>query len=853
MAAVAAVLLIIVVVLLIIVIPIIGLKAEKIAAPAQNGISAATGTLDNETGEVKVAASENRELYINTKTCDIFVVDTATGTKWNATYQKAGTTLEKALLSVSFLGEDNSLTEWDSYKYCVALGTYTINTIENGLQIIMDINEGESFRLYEHMPQKMSSDRYNNFFIAGLDRLVEEGTLESATAEKYKNTMELIYAKSSTEDCYTVNYVGTPPNSAVKQLIEISKITGYTAEMLLEDCEAFNIVNAITEVAQFEIILEAVLDGDDFVVTIPTYAITRGNEYFVVQNIKVLPNFSLTTINEAEEGYLFVPDGSGALIKMFDYDPNISDYKQDVYDNTYFKDYYFAPEFSETITMPVFGMLRGALNDTSSGFLGIIETGAESSYVTAKTGALTTDTGGNPYNKVFASVDLVQTNSLKVFGPYSSQSATFLVKTDYNEIDYTIRYKLYTAGVGYYELAWGYRDYLMEEAGITELAYEEEQKLYLNVIGTVSFTEHFLGIPYFTENSMTDYNELTQILQSLDDVNKVVEYSGALNNGLYNSISSHAKLVGSNGSSDEFKALMSYADSTGTDIFFGINLAKIYQNGNGFYSFTGAVHNYYNEAITLYSYDYSDGRFRGTSNIYTLLSPRYLTSVIDSFIKDSDEIKNIAVQDLADIYYADCNTSNMVSGIQANTIVKNGLAKLGETKSLSLTNPRADKITYGEYATDISRKSSDYNSFYVTIPFRQLVMNGLVEYTTENINMSSESSDYYLLQILELGSIPKYTITYESSDLFINSTYSYLYSTEFAVWQDSIRDMYETAAMLRGQLGSTEIISHKMLNSNVFITEYEHGSVIVNYNRYEVETEYGILPALGYMIIDGNN
>ena len=187
-------------------------------------------------------------------------------------------------------------------------------------------------------------------------------------------------------------------------------------------------------------------------------------------------------------------------------------------------------------------------------------------------------------------------------------------------------------------------------------------------------------------------------------------------------------------------------------------------------------------------------------------------------------------------------------------MLEENLSKLRKERNLSLTNPHIDKIGYGTIATDISRESSDYTTFEATIPFKQLVMNGFIDYTTENVNLSSRNSAYFILQAAELGSIPKFILTYKNVDKLKETDFSYLYSSEFALWQDEIRAVYEECASIREQIGTSEIAGHRILDEGVFETTYANGCVVsVNYNLYDVTLSDGTeLAAEGYMIRKGD-
>lgn len=828
-------------------IPRMKIKKESSAFLLDQVTRTVTETIKKHSGEVLVAQSDTKQLFVDTDTCDLRIKDITSGISYHAIYPKKSSGAEKSLVSVTFLGEDNVLSEWDSYQYCISQDAYEVSGIENGVKITLHMSEEESLRLYEYMPQKMSIERYEQYFVQGLKDLAQNQTMDAALAEKYLTTLSLIYVKSEADQCYAVNYIGTPPTSAVKQLIEITKAVGYTNDMLLADCQDFGLTPASSEKAKFTIVIDAYLDQDDLIVSVPALELINENEYFQISNIKVLPNFMTATAAETEEGYLFVPDGSGALIQMYQYDTSITDYKRPIYDNNYYSDYFFAPAYKETLHMPVYGMFYGSLSEPKQGFLAIIESGAETSYIHAKTGAMSTEDGGSPYNKVYASMDLMQKNSVKVFGPYSDSAATYLVKTNPFCTDYRVRFRLFSNDGGYFQMAKSYQQYLKQTLGITKTCYLDHPELYLNMIGTVSITKHLLGIPYQTYHSMTTYNELSDLLDQMKDYDLTIEYDGALNGGMNNEVANQASLVSANGTHSEYDALVKKASELDVNLFLGVNFLRIYSDKNGYQAKSKGTYNYYSEPALCYRYFLATGNFNQLSYPYSILQPLCLSSVVDSFLADSKHFNQIAVRDLACDYLADYHEDAMISPYEASEIVNRNLTKLSKEKNLSLTDPRMNEIGYGSYAVGIDRKSSNYASFYETIPFRQLVMNGLITYTTSDVNMNSNDLSYYLLQTMELGSIPKFTLTAKSADDLRDTYYSYLYSTEFDEYQDKMKTLYDAVLDVCSRIGSFEISNHEILSQGVYRTTYASGDqVIVNYNDYEVTLEECVIPAKSY-------
>ncbi len=834
-------------------IPILLVKASPLPEIEYQGLSAAGKEIAHDAGEVLAAESGSRRLYINSADMILKVEDKNTGRVWSSAVPESERASDLALLTVSYLGKDNNLYEWDTYTYCTQLGSYTIRQIDHGIRITMDVNEGESERFYEYYPQKMSLDRFENFFLGGMQSLVDSGKIDKATGDKYRMTLKLLYKKSITEDCYAVSYNGTPPRSAVKQLIKLAELLGYTRQMLIADSEEMGLSVSFAEPAQFTIVVEAVLDNDDFILRVPTQEMVSSNSYYTIQNIKVMPNFGAVSATDYADGYILVPDGAGALFKFNTANSAVSDYIRPVYNNDFLSDYYFAPKYEEELMMPVFGMTYGEYQNSTHGFLGIIEKGAETSYINVKLASTSKDSP-SAINKAFASFDVTQYSKVKVYGPYSDNQASYLADSGFLDVDYTIRYQLFPDRVTYFDMAVAYRNYLMREWGIKEASYPDKLKLYLDFLGTISLTKRFLGIPYDAYYSMTTYEELAEIINDLGDKNLAVQYSGFFNGGFENKLNTKADLAAANGTKKELLKLEELVKEKNMDLFFEASLAKVYDKGNGFSARYHAIYDYSNSPAALYRYLPSLGVLNGyigfDTNYFYLLSPRYMNGVVEKFLAASKDYDKLSIADLAHYNFADYRFRKTISVYQAGQIVDENLKKLAESKELSLYNPMMKNVQYGSYAEDISRESSNYATIYTTIPFRQLVLNGLIQETTKNVNMSSYNYTYYVLQSVELGIYPKFTLSAKSDDILQDTPYAYYYATEYEKQKDSIHQVYTECKDVWDKIGRMEITNHTILQENVFCTEYASGvSVITNYNLHSVVVDGKEIPSLGYLMI----
>lgn len=826
------------------------LQLKKSAPPPKETAQAqeVIGVFEIGSGEVLAAESDTRKLWLNTDTLDFRVEDKATGKSFSA-LKPEGSEEDKSLMHITFVGEDGTFLEWNAYDYCVSHQTYTLERIGNGFRINLNMKETDSYRINEYMPQKITAERYEDRFLQGLESLTAIGTLTGEEADRYRVALELVYAYNEAENCYYNRLSVSPPISTVRQLVQLTKILDYTTEELMDDNEVFGISVDIEEPGSFVIPLEVVLAGEDLVVSIATRDIVNENPYYTLTDIELLSCFGAASPGEVEEGFIFVPDGCGALLALNHFNPSYGSYSRAIYDNTYYNDYYYLASYPETLHMPVFGMYYNGGTKGSGGFLGIIEEGADLAYVTATQASPEEGGGGSAYNRVYIGFNVTKYAQVSILGPYDSSNGLFLKTTGEMDTDYRVRYKLFTDDVTYYDMVMAYRDYLMERYALTP-HYEEQARLYLEATGALSITERILGIPYNKTISMTDYVQLKEIMEDLKDYPLTVSYLGAFEGGLDHKLMNGAGLVSANGKAKELQSLMEAAEVNGQELFLQVDFTNVYEDGNGFSAKSHGSYNFDDSPIEIYGYSLDTGRFLQGTVSHRVLSPSYLGSVVDGFLKEAGNYENLYVEDLANGYYADYNKRNLVTPQEAQEIVDDNLGKLAGEKKLALNNPEIDKICYGTYAVNISRESSGHGSIAIEIPFRQLVMNGLINYTTLNVNESGVKDDYFLLQALELGSSLKFTVTAQSLDRLKNTRHGDYFSRQYGLISEDIKSLYEKYEAAFAQIQCMEIINHRALMEGVFETTYANGvRVMTNYNIYPVTCEEGELAPLEYLIL----
>lgn len=797
-------------------------------------------------GKVTVAQEGGRTLQLDTKELIFTLTDDLTGKTWVSAVPGSKEDKDKALLQITFLGNDNVVTQWNTYENCVAFGTYKLFEIENGVRIELDVNEGESSEFFEYLPQRIPTARYEEFLIPTLQARLDDGTIEESDFKKYERALRMVYKKNNAENCYVLTTSGTPSISASNQLIAMTKIVGYDRDMLIEDCALYGTVPDFHEPAQFDIALEAFLENGDLVVRLPGDEMKTGNDFYQLYRLAVLPSLGAENYDKERDGYFLIPDGAGALMRFNTYAATVPEYVRPFLNNDYYSDYYYMPDYSQELLTPVFGILNGG-ETPEKGLMAIIEGGVE----TANLHCALASPSGSGTNRLYASFDVMDYSRVKIYGAYSDNGATYLSSSGHIDANYCLRYRPYGAGVTYFDLAMDYRDYLAKASG-KEIAKPEGPRTYLEFVGGVTLADRILGVPYDKTASMTTYEDLMLILRDLPNGSVAVQYDGAYNGGILSGLNDGARPVKANGKEADMLSVDPLcANQKSFPIFWQVNLSRVYNNGRSYVPYFHALRDFSNQAAEIYSYSPATTMLNGRWDpirSYTQVSPKYLPYLAEKLNKEAAPVTSFAIGDLAHDFFLDYRYQAIINPVQARALVKDALSKL--SGPLSFHDPAADLAPLGQWAVDVSRDSSEYASFYATIPFKQLALSGLTQIAGEDVNLSSRSLNDALLTAAELGTSVKYTVTAQNPYAFKSSHFEYLYAVNWADWQAEINDAIAQTTALREQIGGKAILNHRMLAPQVFETVYEGGvRVTVNYGGDAYETEAGTaVSGHGYVI-----
>ncbi len=814
---------------------------EKTAFKEGEKISTSANT------DIDIVENADYILGINPKTTNFYIKSKKTDNIWNSTIQ---TTSEVMTNEEKLYSKSNIILEYEqiallkqsfsylsSYQDCVVNNSSTIETykvikIDYGFRIEYTIQKQDININY--FPKKLTYERYKE--------LISENPLLNDTELKVlKNFYE--------ED--KINHIwlrkdSQPVSNRIFAYNALYGKLGYTIEDLTKDNLVFEIEVDMSKLPSFKISMEVTLDEKGLKVNIPTYNF-EDNDVYRIKNVFALPYFGAGAIGD--DGYLVVPDGSGALIDYDSYTPTGQRYEKYFYDNDalYNSGYAYSYSATQEICLPVFGNIN---NTTNTGLMTIVESGAEH----AKLYASSSGYAKNKFNLAYTSFSYIIQDKVGLYDSYDSNTV-IIEADDVVYYDYTLRYVLLeNDNNSYFGMAKSYQDYLINKYNL-EKKYTDQPSLYLEALGAVTIERKIFGFTHEKDLTLTTLNDLKTIYTDLKNANVKTKltYSSWANEGLNQVSSVKLKMMKSLGDKDELKEIINYFNNENVSLSFDLNITHVYENKtNGFNKNKYASRSMDNTALELYRFSAKDYRFDKTTKAYYYLSPKYYLSMTNQVLSNFDKLglKLITINDLGSEFAADYNRANLISGYSGSLMAYEALESL-ESLNMTFRNPFAYALKFASNIIDVAYESSDLLCFSDTIPFKELVYNGLIDNTTINLNNNTEDfSNYGLLKAMETGSDIKFLVTYRNSNELKNTEYNYIFSSDYTLWKDEIIDLYYEYLDFYNKIGSRIIINHERISSGVYKVTYStNKTVIFNHNSLDYDYFGTIIPKKSKVIL----
>lgn len=816
-----------------------------------------TQEFDNLSGSdfVKVGESGQMQLLVEPSTGTVRWLDTSTGIYQDSNMShdeglEAPTNVEQADMVVRyFSGSTNanklyySTSSYDSYTMCVTQNQLSYQLIDNGVRILYML--GSDDITYQYFPRRISDDRMQELVIQYLD------------SDQVTMLEERYYSQLSGGDWLRNFNTGENADSsklgamATKEIYNLFYEVGhYTEEELYADLETWEAVEAdYPNTFMIKVPVEYYLDSNGALVVNVDTSLMESDAKHPINQLQLLPYFLTSdSTNDAEEGYMFIPDGSGALIYL---------------DSTKTREYHYSASYyggdqligattynsvDNQMMLPVFGM-----KTSKSTVFGVIEEGAEAATLDAYVSGTH---NSEPFSKMILNFDIQSQQSIS--SGAKGTNGDFIVYRASNDVyddQITIRYYWLGEDADYVDMANCYADYL-ENQGVLTAGNTEDTSLVVELMGSTDKTKFMLGVPYEGTQVLTSFSQAQEILKDLTEEgisNVKLIYSGMVNGGMnQRSLASGVKYAKGMGGNSAFKKLKNYADSVGAQIFPSLHLQTAYTKEKLNNSLV--AWNITNQRAQIYTFDPVINAVEDEADypryvINPLSMEKYLSKVKKSYSKRTG-LDTMASSDLF-TFIATNYKDNHASASTGEVAMKSAVENFAEGMTLMLSNPVADAYKYCTYLTDIPTQDSGMRVLDASIPFVQMVLDGYKTYSTESLNR--ESTDVYVnfMRAIECKGQPKFTFMYEDSSLLSGTEQENYFAVDYSYWKDKISAYYEEYNAFYNQVKDAQITGHELYerNDDLRVVTYSNGvKIYFNYSDLE-ETIDGVkVPAFSYVI-----
>jgi hypothetical protein len=796
---------------------------------------------------VPVADNETLTLYVSPETSNFAVRDKRNGHVWHSSPPGAiadpiANNFEKgimrSLFGFRYYDEQNRrFTKW-SYQDSAENYQFELESIPNGVRIHYEV--GDTSLGIDLCPRFIEMERFQERFVS---RLTDASDIRFLSSRAYRASTE--------REGFMVMPEGFRTNSInIERILRIFDELEYTVEELVYDNEIAEYEMELS-LDYFAVQLDIVLHDDTLTFNMPLDKIeTSGNEKIFF--IEMLKYFGAGASDE--DGYIFVPSGSGGLLRFNNGKTNEETYISVVYgvDPLMVSS---KPQITTPVRLPVYGIKK-----ENAAVVAWIDKGAALATINA-------DVAGkiNDFNIVWPTF-LVRDHEMMTMAGGSETDMTIVQQQPYDG-DITLKFRFVAnEDADYTGMALAYQRALVEEGALTRLAPTANTPFYLDIIGAVEKRKFIVGTPYKAMEPMTTYaqaNEIVDLLNGSGVNNIQMRWLGWFNRGINHDVAKKINWTGAIGSRNEMRQLNERLAADEGGLYPGVNLQKTawtsrritrsYDINRSPAGYTGYFANYAREMLRIWG----PGRF--DSDWFMLVHPGVLPFHIDAFIPAYEKINmdNLALNDMGELLSASLYRKDTIDRENSRMIATEQLNRLdGAFGSLMISGGNDYSLGMADHLINVPTQMDRFYILDHEVPFYQIVVHGFIDYTGAAVNTREvQDTQSAFLNMLATGASPYYVWSYQPTRSVEFTAYDILYSTQFSNWFDVAVEQYNTFNGIYKDLRTQRITGHRIVYesardvSAVTVTEFEDGTrIYVNTTREAYQADGYQIPSMGYYV-----
>jgi hypothetical protein len=777
------------------------------------------------------------------KTAEFILTEKKTGVQWRSnppglSGDPMADVVTKYLMGsqLSLEFADNSgvgMTLFSSY-YSVERFAYEYEVVDGALEVRYTI--GDIART-KRIPPALTEER----MLAYLDKMEEDSRFEIEASYRLYDIDNLRSTDDRTklladypELAKIKLYVlrGNTQDYMKDQMEIYFRDAGYTYEEYFEDISKYSVSGGFEKPA-FSITLRYTLDGKSLVVNVPLDKVAYRPAYPILK-LSVLPYMGAGGLND--QGYMLVPDASGALIYFNNKKQSQLPYSISVYgwDEGMPRD---AIVSDNKALFPAFGVHKNG-----NALLCVIEEGSAYASVRA-------DVSGrnSSWNSVYPLFDMVHGAKMDISG--RNERDVYLYESTLPEGEnITLRYTL-CEKPGYMGMAEEYRAWLMKKypvfasrANTVNRDDANSVPVAVELIGAVNKTQHRLGLPADLPLKLTSYGEMESIINDFGNYgwrNVKVKLNGWFNRSVEHSVPAKIKLIKQLGSKNDFNGVVSAVKKNNFQLYPEVDFfyMKDVKNFSGFNIYSDAARYVNRERIQKYPFSFVwFGERKQWGKLSYVARPASMMKMIDNFFPKASALglQNIAFRNLGSKLAGDYREKRHVSREASMLMRQEKLDQLKNSgKGVVVNTGFVYSAPWADLITDMIIEDQEFGITDTPVPFLPIVLHGIVPYTGKAINLAEDYTKN-LLKSIECGAGLYFSFMKEETAELQETKFRQFYANEYGKWIGDADALYRQFTADFGRLYNQKIVNHVILSPDVTITEYEDGTkVFVNASDFD--------------------
>ncbi|MCA9946109.1 MAG: hypothetical protein KC449_21645, partial [Anaerolineales bacterium] len=546
-------------------------------------------------------------------------------------------------------------------------------------------------------------------------------------------------------------------------------------------------------------------------VEVPSDAIKEENPEFKLGLLYVYP-FLGATREDTMPGYMFIPDGSGTLVRFA---------AETKAQNMFYGRYYgtdlgmistlpYDPLVNRPfkLSIPVIGMVH---QEKQNAFIEVIEKGASYGQIHAHPAGVITNFNFI-YNAFIYNQSYFQATNRSGAGVTTLQPTT-------NKFDVAIHYRFLTGEASdYVGMAQSYQQYLIDKEMLHAVNDPESD---------IGIRLEFLGgekekvLFWYRAIPMTTVAQMQTILANLAVQNPDVVYYGWQPKGASSMPPRSLRLERQLGDLDQFSEFIEAVTAVGGHVYLYLDPQAALWGEKGYSLRRDLAMSITRENLLGYNRFHVNYflNLEAMTDRYTRLSSDLSSELAAGWALDG--ISNTIFSDFRENHLL--NREEAIQAYQA----------LLTDNSVATAFYMPNDYLFGQMQAynDIPLSDSGYLYTTDTVPFLQIVLAGYVPYYGPALNFSSNlQAD--LLRHADFGVYPAYFLTEEATGKILNTYSNWIYTSSYAQWGQEIEETYQWLNNLLKPVKGAQIVARQALAEEVVAVTYSNGQqIVVNYGR----------------------